>query len=118
MEKKGQNMSKKLWVVVVLLLSIGSVVAQDTTEQACSDLIASNDEAGRWLCSAIDTIEADPILRDDTRTQVTTEPLAFVAEPTARCDGYMDELLTTMRDNFPTFTDLATLEVERVIKRV
>jgi len=48
-------MSKKFWILVVLLLSVtGVAVAQDTSEQACSDLIASNDEGGRWLCSAIE----------------------------------------------------------------
>lgn len=58
------------------------------------------------------------MLGDAARTQVNTELLAFAADPTIRCDGSMDELLVTMRDNFPTFTDLATLEVERLIARV
>lgn len=87
-------------------------------EQACSDLIESNDKAGRWICSAIDNINTDPMLGDEALTQVTAGLFAFAAEPATRCDGSMDELLTTMRDNFPTFTDHATLEVERLIARV
>lgn len=109
-------MVKKILILVVLLLSIGSTaVAQDTNEQACSELIESNDRAGRWICSAI---EADPMLGDEARTQVTSELRGFAAEPATRCDGSMETLLETIRDDFPTYTDYTIIEVERVIERV
>ncbi len=112
-------MIKKLWILIVLLLSIGSAaVAQDASAEACADLIADNDRAGRWLCSAIDVIEADAALGDEAKTQVTTELLQVAADPTERCTGPMDALLEDMRGNFPTFTEQATLEVERTIGRV
>ncbi len=111
---------KKLSILVVLLLSIGSgaVIAQDASAEACAEQIADNDRAGRWLCSAIDAIAADPLMEDEPKTLVNSQLLQFAAEPAERCTEPMDALLATMRDDFPTFSDHATIEVERVIERV
>lgn len=99
-------------------LTIVIPVPQEADEPGCSEQIASNDKAGRWLCGAISAIDADVDLGDEAKTLVNSQLLQLATEPTERCNGSMDTLLETMRADFPTFTDQSTLEVQRTLERV
>lgn len=114
--EEQEPMRTELLVLAALIVTAGC--ASGTGGRACSDQIASDDKAGRWLCSAVQAVQADEDLDEEAKTQVTTHLLQLAAEPSGRCTGATDRLLNAMRAEAGAFTDRAIQNVAHAHDRV
>jgi len=111
-------MSKKFWILVVLLMSVGGVaVAQSSTETDDSSMEVV-DRGARWLMTGIEELDALEDISEDEREDVHNYLSALIDNPELRVDeaGYTDFVSTLESEEAIEIVERAFIRVSSPLR--